>query len=526
MANEHPSQLGHRVTALEERLRALQQERLAADEACYSGDFSRKASHDKDLKDLQDAHKKDAEKHEKAMSALRDRHARKYKRRVARAEKAFESLRGRSMRERQNQANLDRQKLQEAEERIVAEEKQKTDLLSEQHDDLVARIGTMREKAGVLKGRVESLAVSFGEGLPDLEAPLPQKEGEWGDPLPFVDGLAERLSEAGLLYRRVNDGLLSSLGKRIWTLVAFLLIGLGHVVALVFIVQRSQPPVYIPYLIGSALVSILLLHFLTRAMRLKACRAVRKLYEDLRDILASLVRQEQVEKDRFWSQSKNLMDERIARVLKFEEGINAESAGFFKQNEQLLADFRARFQRLLDRNKAKEERARAELEAVIAEKNRKFEQEHEGACKKRQDQYKNDQGGAESKRANVARRAQAGWKEGLEVFAREMREALTVASATHSSWEALAAEATRMPAAFPREVMLGQVALPLKKLDVSENADFPLPELTAALPLSLVFPGAGSLLVQAGAAGRDRALHALFASALRILASFPRAWRT
>ncbi|MBE7467503.1 MAG: hypothetical protein HS116_28850 [Planctomycetes bacterium] len=518
---ENAHRLGSRIAELESVLRGACQARHEAEEASEAAAFEQKSVHDKAAKELQEKRKAALEALEREGERGRARVAARAKHRAARVERAHAGMRARLIREQKALSDRCRHELQSRQDAIMAEEKLKSEELAERHDAAVADIGALREKAKALQARIEGLAGALGAPAEPEGAEADVRADERSDTREFLDATAGKMAETNLAYRRLQYGLWPSLGRRAWMLTAFVIVAAAHAGGLWLIQQSPKRGVYLMALFASSLVSTLFVYFLTGAMRERATRAVNGLLATVKESIARLHKQEELEKSRFWAASKELMERRVAQMLSVEEKIGTESGGKKTALEVAFAELGQRHHALKEKAQASAQRDRERFERAHEDERARLTAEHDAAAAEalRKRQAARDKAEA-AKRESVARATEA-WNGGLGGIKRFAKEAEAASLKRQPAWVDLDAAPNLGAPAFPPDIRVGMLELPFQRLDVPGVAELQLPAESIAVPLALSLPGCGSMLVQAGSARRGQAFDILFNAALRLLSSLP-----
>ncbi len=517
-----PEQITQHITQAEDSLELLLTDRKEADSRYFSGSRGSERTLEKAQLELKATQQSEQETHQQTLTHKRKRLAQRSTRRTAQAEDAYASLREPLIRDKREEADRQQDKLERAKQKAAHKTQARLDHLEQDNEEILASFEALQGSAVQITANIEALISTTGTSssrAPDPQ-PTPNKRQK---PMVFIKRMREQLGMLAEATARLSGSKAARWARRSRFWAVLLGVGLIHGIGPLVLLALKRPPIEYAFVGGFLILSLVAAYCTLRGMRNKVLSPASAMLADSRDAQVRLGQQETLYKEWHWKEYKKLLELRVARVSSAEEDLDSRPSTRKQNIDGSLTRLEERYERLIVRIRASNERAVKHLDQRFStEGSQELADRHEQELRDLIAAYQTRDREAETDRAAAYQRTQESW----DLTLRDLRESAATALASahegHQTWASLTGTDPHWAEEFPHNGLLGELLLPLNSLIVSENEELQLPETEQArFPVSLCFPDCGSLLIHAGAQGRERALEILFNSALRLLAGFP-----
>ncbi|MHC4915357.1 MAG: FtsK/SpoIIIE domain-containing protein [Planctomycetota bacterium] len=515
--------LGSRLAALEEALREVSRGCRAAEEEYWA----LVGGADGDAKKTAESVKKrlaaEVEAAQTGFAEAEERIAERRRRHNSMVERAHSACRARVDRDLQKQVDRCERERRRAKDGIVARHQKQVGPASDRHAAFLEDVAELRSRAGALAADAEGLAGEHGVLLKPVEgAPGVEGLNDSSQPEEAVALVAALLEGAGDEAEVIRAAFWPSLARRFRFLVVLALVVLAHTAAVVLCVKLGLGLMWVLAAFGSLLLLGGLLATVSSTMRHNVGRCAGRMSQTAADASALLARWEPLGRERL--DPEQFMEARIASTLEVEEGVNARIDELQLAADQKLKRLEEKYLRLKERVKSGHERGLAELRRARAASEEHLARAARDGIEGREAEQRENRRQAGARREARLAELRARWDRHLAEAVQLGRELTATSRARHPEWDSPHWDGWRPPTGFPADVPVGEVDLDLADLaaDCGRPEGFGLPAARKmTLPVSLSFPGCGSLLLEAGPGERDLALDVLRNTVLRALASLP-----
>jgi hypothetical protein len=278
-------------------------------------------------------------------------------------------------------------------------------------------------------------------------------------------------------------------------------------------------PVAVPWLLGSGLVTQLLVPLHTRGQRQRLARRLGEIRPVLAAVGGTLQQLERAGRGELDPQGP--MQPRVERLVRIEQERKVEAERLKSVAEKQVMHIRRREQTARERLQARatsgEQVIRREAERVSAAMAQRHLAESQTVEERCAAALAAHEAQAQERRAKLT----AAWADICSALTGFAAEATARIAARHPAWTAAGWETWTPPATFAPDLLLGEARL--AAADLAAASGWPAAEVTAdlTLPIALAFPSPASLLVRCGPDGRAAGLQLLHQVLLRALVSFP-----
>jgi hypothetical protein len=409
-----------------------------------------------------------------------------------------------------------------AAEKAQAEVKQRHDRLAARAAEILAAIEGLRDAARLARDGVALLASDLRVRLKETVPPPPPAESS--APEPILDALRARLAETeALLASRLGEGAIRFARISPRGLLLGGLAVLAHAGALLVVRELAPGRMDTALMLSAATLpaSLALIRLFRSWMNGVARRAIDPLHESVSQTQGLLQhleaawrsRERQIENAAVREQRKRAeevearyrgLDEQAKRTAEIRRGILEEQRDHLME----LADRRRDLATALEDGRV--ERDRRALRARMEEEARRRRATEAEAA-------------ADRARADRDRLA-ADWRRTIAEFDRASDEARRAGDDRCPPWGDPRWQRPALPRTFPDGLRLGDARFDLAAVAGAAEGALPPPcqePAAVSVPLDLVFPAQGHLVLSAEPETRETSLQALFSVALRALCAFP-----
>ncbi|MCX7806181.1 MAG: FtsK/SpoIIIE domain-containing protein, partial [Planctomycetota bacterium] len=414
----------------------------------------------------------------------------------------------------------------EARGKAAAEYEEKVSARKEEFARAEAALESLRPAIERLRDLAAKFAREYG-AIPEAGRPERRPEGAWPRAEDAAREATRRLAAAeesiGTYRRKLRLRLL----KRLRPIFPYALVVALHILLLPYAFERLPKSTHVPLAVGSLVVTLSAVHSVFYSCRAYA-RSVAGLLNGAADHAQAVIDlQKQAERERLENDLRDLDAVRLAGIAAADQTADPKIQELQKEAEEEVRRLGARRDELRAGAIRRKRERLQELEAETGRRTAEIEAFHEREKARLGAARESAMREIEAKKAAAIRRLAGEWLASLEDFRSFAAEACRLRPEACPSWESFASlwNGGRKPPETPAvAVYAGDAFLDLKTLDIRSDPEggFSVPSWPPfPVPVFLSFPECGCLLIQAGHGRRQAAMSMLFATALRIFASFP-----
>lgn len=512
MPIERPAALRQRLDALIAELTELVGERSEAETDHTTA--TQECQHDLrvGLADLGERHEREQAEQEAEAEARWGRFQTRRDERAAKQDKARQAERAPLLTAREAAREAAEEKLVKARERKAAKIQKQLDRMDDDQERQTRHFTALKDGVGKLSARLGAVLAKLSTATPPGYVGPEPKRQDADTFLAEAQDIHDRLARSTVRVEGSWGAHVGTWGGVLGVCaVALVVTGVSYLIA-------PQHALYVLPGGGALLLSALIW---TLNARGSTRRAALGLLGSLSQTAAALGAQERLNQDHQSKAYKALLEKRMTKLSSAERDHEQASKGKLAELDAQLEEVDARHAELASKLEAADVAAKAKLEGELAAAAEAIAARHVEERAALEAQLAERQAGIDRVRDEVFARCDKAWADALDGLRRSAQTSSEQAAAGHLSWAALEDATRDWPERCPDDIKLAELSLPLDALLVPEHEALALPAETLRWPLTLAFPGHGSLLIKAGAAGRERAVELLFSSAIRLLASFP-----
>ncbi len=451
--------------------------------------------------------------------------AEKRRRKIASVDDAYTSSVERTQAKLKLQMESYQDELKSARSIIAKEQREKSEPISAKLEEARGRAEELRVEAKALAREIEDLAGSHGVSLGTPSDYPERRDDESSDESErLADAVADSLAQTARSMAFVKSASWPSMAGRVYALVSYLLVVVIHGGVSVGLTHFEMDIKWQAVTLASLLVAALMVYLSCRAARRKLTIATNRFYSAVAFDVGRLEISETAAAERAEALRKIVTDEGVAQSLALEAPVTTKMEAASRTGEEALKQQRELREKLVAKvelaSKAELEEIESglpgtekQLRAGLQEELERFRTEH---CQKMSE--------IKETHERVTGELASRWRELLDGFAATGGTLMEDRDGRHPAWCDPHWSDWKLTADFPQEVPVGAVTIDPSGLGVEDSGGqgFRLAgESPVTLPVSLSFPGRGSLFIQGETSQREDALDILSDAAVRLLCSLP-----